>query len=72
MFLAALTLRSHVEDPRVLQLRELLAQANQLQRDATALIAELTDQIQRSIFTHDDRGGPRERRSGERRQKPRT
>jgi hypothetical protein len=60
-----------VEDPRVRQLRELLAQANQLQRDATALIAELTDQIQRSIFTHDDRGGPRERRAGERRLKPR-
>jgi len=62
------------EDLRVRRIRELLAEATQLQETATKLIGEITDQLQRSIFLHDDRGGPRESesRSSERRRKPRS
>jgi hypothetical protein len=68
---APFTLPFQVEDPRVRQLRDLLDEATKLQEHASTLIAELTDQLQRSIFTHDDRGVPAERRRGERRRKSR-
>jgi hypothetical protein len=42
-----------------------LKEATDLQEAATKLIAEMTDQLQRSIFMHDDRGGPREHSSGD-------
>jgi hypothetical protein len=51
------------EDLRVQRIRELLAEATELQEAATKLIAEITDQLQRSIFMHDDRGERRERDS---------
>jgi hypothetical protein len=61
-----------LEDQRISRIRELLEHATKLQDAATQLIADLTDQIQRSIFIHDDRGGPKERRRyHERRKKPR-
>jgi len=62
-----------LEDIRVRRIRELLKEATDLQEAASKLIAEITDQLQRSIFMHDDRGAPRDRSSGEpeRRQKPR-
>jgi hypothetical protein len=52
----------------------LLAEATALQEAATKLIAEITDQLQRSIFIHDDRGGPRAHTAGEleHRRKPRS
>jgi hypothetical protein len=50
----------------------LLAEATALQEAATKLIAEITDQLQRSIFMHDDRGGPRGSQDLERRRKPRS
>jgi hypothetical protein len=61
-----------LEDLRVRRIRELLKEATDLQEAASKLIAEITDQLQRSIFMHDDRGGPRDRSSSEpeRRQKP--
>jgi hypothetical protein len=63
-----------LEDERVRRIRELLTEATQLQETATKLIAEITDQLQRSIFMHDDRGGPRDAASDrpERRRKPRS
>jgi hypothetical protein len=63
-----------LEDERVRRIRELLTEATQLQETATKLIAEITDQLQRSIFMHDDRGGPRDSASDrpERRRKPRA
>jgi hypothetical protein len=63
-----------LEDLRVRRIRELLKEATDLQDAATKLIAEITDQLQRSIFMHDDRGGPRERSASdpERRRKPRS
>jgi hypothetical protein len=62
-----------LEDQNVRRIRQLLVEATALQQGATKLIAEITDQLQRSIFMHDDRGGPRERESQdlERRRKPR-
>jgi hypothetical protein len=63
-----------LEDPNVRRIRQLLAEATALQEAATKLIAEITDQLQRSIFIHDDRGGPRLRGSQdlERRRRPRS
>jgi hypothetical protein len=63
-----------LEDPNVRRIRQLLAEATALQESATKLIAEITDQLQRSIFMHDDRGGPRERAAPEveRPRKPRS
>jgi hypothetical protein len=63
-----------LEDPNVQRIRQLLAEATALQEAASKLIAEITDQLQRSIFMHDDRGGPRERglRDLERRRNPRS
>jgi hypothetical protein len=63
-----------LEDPNVRRIRQLLAEATALQEAATKLIAEITDQLQRSIFMHDDRGGLRERGSQdlERRRHPRS
>jgi hypothetical protein len=52
-----------LEDPNVRRIRQLLAEATALQQAATKLIAEITDQLQRSIFMHDDRGGPLQRGS---------
>jgi hypothetical protein len=62
-----------LEDSNVRRIRQLLAEATALQQAATKLIAEITDQLQRSIFMHDDRGGRREHESQdlERRRKPR-
>jgi hypothetical protein len=63
-----------LDDPNVRRIRQLLAEATALQEAATKLIAEITDQLQRSIFIHDDRGGARERgpQDLERRRKPRS
>jgi len=63
-----------LEDIRVRRIRELLKEATDLQEAASKLIAEITDQLQRSIFMHDDRGAPRDRSPSEpeRRQKPRA
>jgi hypothetical protein len=44
------------DDPRVECLRELIDQATALQQEATDLVIEITDQLQRSIWLHDDRG----------------
>jgi hypothetical protein len=62
------------DDLKVRRIRELLTEATELQEAATKLIAEITDQLQNSIFIHDDRGGRRERgpNAPERRRKPRT
>ena len=57
-----------VDDPRIKQLRELCDQAIQLKEAAEQLVAELTEQLDRSFSTHDDRGGPH---TPERRRKPR-
>jgi hypothetical protein len=51
-----------VEDPRIRQLRDLCDQAVKLKEAAEQLVAELTEQLQRSISTHDDRGGAPDRR----------
>jgi hypothetical protein len=63
-----------LEDPNVRRIRQLLAEATALQEAATRLIAEITDQLQRSIFMHNDRGGCDERGSQDlgRRRKPRS
>jgi len=63
-----------LDDPNVRRIRQLLAEATALQEAATKLIAEITDQLQRSIFMHDDRGSSRDRSSHEleRRRKPRS
>lgn len=63
-----------LEDPNLRRIRQLLAEATALQEAATKLIAEITDQLQRSIFVHDDRGGPRRRElhETEPRRKPRS
>jgi hypothetical protein len=70
---AAFTLAHELDDPRVRRIKDLLQQATKLQDAATKLITEITDQIQRSIFIHDDRGAGREHRwdRRERRKKPR-
>jgi hypothetical protein len=62
------------DDLKVRRIRELLTEATELQEAATKLIAEITDQLQNSIFIHDDRGGRRARgpNAPERRRKPRT
>jgi lipoate-protein ligase B len=51
-----------VEDPRITQLRDLCDQAVKLKAVAEQLVTELTDQLQRSIWTHDERSVPRDRR----------
>jgi hypothetical protein len=51
-----------VEDPRIRQLRDLCDQAVKLKEAAEQLVAELTEQLQRSISTHDDRGSLPDRR----------
>jgi len=63
-----------LEDFRVQTLRELLKEATELKEATTKLIADLTDQLQRSIFLHDDRGlpAPRRRPNPDRRRKPRS
>jgi hypothetical protein len=67
------TLRAELEDLRIRRIRELLAEATELQETATKLIGEITDQLQRSIFIHDDRGVPHNREPAhpDRRRKPR-
>ena len=57
-----LTLSGRMEDPRIRQLRDLCDQAIKLKEAAEQLVAELNEQLQRSISTHDDRGAPPERR----------
>jgi hypothetical protein len=44
-----------VDDPRIKRLRELVDQATALENAAGRLVVELTDQLQRSIFLHDNR-----------------
>jgi hypothetical protein len=63
-----------LEDPNIRRIRQLLAEATALQEAATKLIAEITDQLQRSIFLHDDRGGSPDHgsRQVERRRKSRS
>ena len=71
--LLALTLRDSLDDQRVKRLQDLLQEATHLQEAASKLIEDITDQLQRSIFIHDDRGGNAAGRwRSERRQKPRS
>jgi hypothetical protein len=60
-----------VEEARLKTLNDLLGQATQLQAETTKLVAEITDQLQRSIFTHDDRSGALFRPKPDRRRTPR-
>jgi hypothetical protein len=45
-----------VEEQRLKTLHQLLSEAATLQEQANKLVAEITDQLQRSIFIHDDMG----------------
>jgi hypothetical protein len=45
-----------VEDGRLKTLHDLLDEAVALQQQTSRLVAEITDQIQRSIFLHNDSG----------------
>jgi len=58
-----------VDDPRIKQLRDLCDQAIKLKEAAEQLVSELTEQLNRSFSTHDDRGGPP---ASDRRRKPRA
>jgi hypothetical protein len=60
-----------MEDPRLTTLRDLLAQASELQEETTKLIEEITDQLQRSIFMHDEWGNAIVRAKPDRRRTPR-
>jgi len=44
------------DESRVAELHRLLAEARALQDNANRVIVEITNQLQRSIWTHDDRG----------------
>ena len=48
-----------VDESRIKHLRELIQQAKQLKESAQLLLDELTEQLQRSVSTSDDRGAPR-------------
>jgi hypothetical protein len=41
-------------DPHTEHLRRLIDEAKALQREASALVIEITDQLQRSIWLHND------------------
>ena len=58
------------EDPWIESLRQLIDDANELQQQATTLVVEITDQLQRSIWTHDDRRVADDRRHADRRRAP--
>jgi hypothetical protein len=61
------------DDPRIATLRRLIDEATALQEHAARLVAEITDQLQRSIWIHDDRADGQERpRRRERRKRPRS
>jgi hypothetical protein len=57
------------EDPCLENLRQLIDEATALQQHATTLVAEITDQLQRSIWTHDDRRVAEDRRRADRRRR---
>jgi len=61
-----------VDQSRLKTLHDLLSEAKQLQEETSKLVAEITDQLQRSIFIHDDWGGAIFRRKPDRRRTPRT
>ena len=48
-----------MEDPHTEHLRRLIDEAKALQREASALVIEITDQLQRSIWLHNDMGDDR-------------
>jgi len=60
-----------VDDPRLKTLQDLRDQAVALRDSSQKLVAEITDQLQRSIFMHDDRGAAVLRPKPDRRRKPR-
>jgi hypothetical protein len=60
-----------VEDSRLKTLRDLLNEAVALQEQSGRLVADITDQLQRSIFLHDDRGLAVLRPKADRRRTPR-
>ncbi|HEX7794215.1 MAG TPA: hypothetical protein VF456_07695 [Vicinamibacterales bacterium] len=43
-----------MEDPHTEHLRRLIDEAKALQREASALVIEITDRLQRSIWLHTD------------------
>jgi hypothetical protein len=59
------------EDPWIDSLRQLIDEASALQQQARTLVAEITDQLERSISTHDDRRVAEDRRRDDRRRAPR-
>jgi hypothetical protein len=59
------------EDPWIDSLRQLIDEARALQQQATTLVAEITDQLQRSIWMHEDGPVAEDRRRGDRRRAPR-
>jgi len=58
-------------DSRVKRLRELIEEAKAMQRDASQLVADLTDQLERSILNHPNLGVSNDRPARRRRNKPR-
>jgi hypothetical protein len=60
-----------VDDPRLKTLQDLRDQAVAIRDSSQKLVAEITDQLQRSIFMHDDRGVAVLRPKPDRRRKPR-
>ena len=62
------------DNSTIANLKALLDQATRVQATTNQLVAELTDQLQRSILLHEaeDRPNPNRRRQPDRRRKPRA
>jgi hypothetical protein len=58
------------DDPRIQSLRQLIDEATALQEQATKLVVEITDQLQRSIWMHPDWGVAEDRPPRRPRRKP--
>jgi hypothetical protein len=56
------TLPSRLDDPRIAKLRELLDQATKLLDGANELVADLTEQLERTASTKAGKEAPVERR----------
>jgi len=52
-----------MEDPHTEHLRRLIEEAKTLQREASALVIEITGQLQRSIWLHNDTADDRPSRA---------
>jgi ABC-type transporter Mla subunit MlaD len=61
------TLRTRLDDPRIAKLRELLDQATKLLDGANELVADLTEQLERTASTKIEKETPADRQRKPRR-----